>query len=291
MAILYGTQSNGETLPVLVDQFGNLLAKGIEGQPGQPGQPGTPGEPGGEGPPGPPGTPGEGVPLPYGENGSVLTIENSAPAWLVPEPPPTPIPVEGLWTNQEESVQPIDSSGNALFPPDYLAYGESQANWKNPSSQPTNGLLVYSQRLNYNGAPIQLELENVFGKVLTLYWAKQQYVDAAGDIDGSFQTTISDANVVFVSENNSPGSYFPAGNEYNGWCIQTYLFNRDITSLAISTGTQWISGSLRRIYFCGWDIQDAGTYAVQRQMKVEAELQRMKLIMTTDIDLSRPTQD
>jgi hypothetical protein len=43
MAILYGTQSNGETLPVLVDQFGNLLAKGIEGQPGEPGPPGPPG--------------------------------------------------------------------------------------------------------------------------------------------------------------------------------------------------------------------------------------------------------
>ena len=41
MAILYGTQSNGETLPVLVDQFGNLLAKGIDGEPGPPGPPGV----------------------------------------------------------------------------------------------------------------------------------------------------------------------------------------------------------------------------------------------------------
>ena len=40
MAILFGTQSNGETLPVLVDQFGNLLAKGIDGAPGQEGPPG-----------------------------------------------------------------------------------------------------------------------------------------------------------------------------------------------------------------------------------------------------------
>jgi len=42
MAILYGTQSNGETLPVLVDQFGNLLAKGIDGPPGPEGPPGLP---------------------------------------------------------------------------------------------------------------------------------------------------------------------------------------------------------------------------------------------------------
>jgi len=50
MAILYGTQSNGETLPVLVDQFGNLLAKGIEGNQGPPGPEGPEGP---EGPPGP----------------------------------------------------------------------------------------------------------------------------------------------------------------------------------------------------------------------------------------------
>ena len=40
MAILYGTTGDGTTLPVLVDQFGNLLAKGIEGPPGPEGPPG-----------------------------------------------------------------------------------------------------------------------------------------------------------------------------------------------------------------------------------------------------------
>ena len=52
MAILYGTQSNGETLPVLVDQFGNLLAKGIDGTPGAPGPPGQEGPQGPQGPQG-----------------------------------------------------------------------------------------------------------------------------------------------------------------------------------------------------------------------------------------------
>ena len=40
MAILFGTTSTGNTLPVLVDQFGNLLAKGIPGDEGPPGPPG-----------------------------------------------------------------------------------------------------------------------------------------------------------------------------------------------------------------------------------------------------------
>ena len=62
MAILYGTTGDGTTLPVLVDQFGNLLAKGIEGP---------------QGPEGPPGT-GE---LPPGEDGQVLMLVNGQPEW------------------------------------------------------------------------------------------------------------------------------------------------------------------------------------------------------------------
>jgi hypothetical protein len=40
MAILFGTQSNGETLPVQVNEFGQLVAKGIDGPAGPPGPPG-----------------------------------------------------------------------------------------------------------------------------------------------------------------------------------------------------------------------------------------------------------
>jgi len=75
MAILFGTQSNGETLPVLVDQYGNLLAKGIEGPQGPPGNPGTPGV-------------GELPPDPY--EGALLGWLNNELAWI--GTPPVPIP-------------------------------------------------------------------------------------------------------------------------------------------------------------------------------------------------------
>jgi hypothetical protein len=76
MAILYGTTGDGTTLPVLVDQFGNLLAKGIEGQPGQPGEPGPPG---GDFPL---------PPNPY--EGAFLGWLNNDLAWI--GTPPVPIP-------------------------------------------------------------------------------------------------------------------------------------------------------------------------------------------------------
>lgn len=40
MPILYGTTSDGESLPVQVNEFGQLVAQGLEGPPGPEGQPG-----------------------------------------------------------------------------------------------------------------------------------------------------------------------------------------------------------------------------------------------------------
>ena len=69
MAILFGTTSTGTTLPVLVDQYGNLLAQGM---------------PGVEGPPGPPG--GAFALPPNPVDGDVLGWENGQLVWN-PTPP------------------------------------------------------------------------------------------------------------------------------------------------------------------------------------------------------------
>jgi hypothetical protein len=52
MAILYGTQSNGETLPVQVNETGQLVARGLQGEKGDKGDDGEKGEKGDPGDPG-----------------------------------------------------------------------------------------------------------------------------------------------------------------------------------------------------------------------------------------------
>jgi hypothetical protein len=77
MAILYGTTAEGETLKVLVDQFGNLLAKGIEGP---------------QGPQGLPGTPGVGE-LPSGAtDGALLGWQDGELVWITEPLPPVYVP-------------------------------------------------------------------------------------------------------------------------------------------------------------------------------------------------------
>ena len=86
MAILYGTTGDGTTLPVLVDQFGNLLAKGIDGP---------------VGPPGPPGV-GQLPPDPY--EGAILGWENGELAW-VSTPVPLPAGTYGPFTYENGILQ------------------------------------------------------------------------------------------------------------------------------------------------------------------------------------------
>ena len=74
MAILYGTTGDGTTLPVLVDQFGNLLAKGIDG------------------PPGPPGPPGVGELPPGATDGALLGWQDGELVWVTEPLPPVIVP-------------------------------------------------------------------------------------------------------------------------------------------------------------------------------------------------------
>jgi hypothetical protein len=76
MAVLFGTTSEGETLPVQVNASGQLVAQGMDGIAGNEGPPGK------EGPPGPQGPQGEQGPAGSdGTNGVVETQGVWAPRW------------------------------------------------------------------------------------------------------------------------------------------------------------------------------------------------------------------
>ena len=114
--VLYGTQSNGETLPVQVDAFGRLVAEGLQGPPGQDGAQGS------QGPPGPPGPPGEIDLPPDPYEGALLGWLDGGLAWV--GTPPVPIP-EGIFGpivswDAENSLLTVDgpipeSIGNGVY--------------------------------------------------------------------------------------------------------------------------------------------------------------------------------
>ena len=98
--ILYGTQSNGETLPVQVDATGRLVAEGLPGPEGQPG------------PPGPEGPPGSSLDLPPDPwEGALLGWLNGELSWIGTPPVPVPEGAFGPITNWEAESGLLEVEG------------------------------------------------------------------------------------------------------------------------------------------------------------------------------------
>jgi len=284
MAILYGTQSNGETLPVLVDQFGNLLAKGIDGTAGENGEKGDKGDKGETG------AQGEGVPKPYGNNYQVLTIVDGVPAWADST---GGSPREALTLkNWNGAGQCVDWS-NTYQPEDKYQWCQEQSSWNNPAFTEYIGYQIIGNGSSFYPDPMELEFNGVFGKVLTMFYCLKGY-RASGNAGWSspvITPTWSDSNIVSVNS-----VYVPASQEARKFTwIQgvgqlTFIFNREVTEATLSHS--FSCGGFdenQGVCWCGWELQDAGNYAVNKQIRVENQFKelRAKLALSgvsTDID-------
>ena len=137
--VLYGTQSNGETLPVQVDAFGRLVAEGLPGSEGPEGPPGPEGPEGPEGPQGPPGSSGPGG--------------GSGPPG--PEGPPGP---SELYAN---TSVPLEGAGKFGRDTDqyFTFYGDESGNYMTQVSQQINRKMEIKFGLSINGG---YTLESVY---------------------------------------------------------------------------------------------------------------------------------
>jgi hypothetical protein len=110
---------------------------------------------------------------------------------------------------------------------------------------------------------------------------------------GQLTTTWNDSNITEVTTVGDWGVSSGAGGRYGYQGFKrSFLFTRPVTTATIdadiSLGSGWSQQQF--IYFSGYEIESAGSFAVKRQMLIEEQLRSLRG-MTTDIDLSRPTQD
>ena len=209
MAILFGTTSTGTTLPVLVDQFGNLLAQGM---------------PGAEGPPGPPGI-GELPANPF--EGALLGWENGELVW-VDCTPPLPAGVLGPYTyNAAASTLtvpqiPTYSIGDSVFMSDAAGLQASQI---------SSTSLISNVLANNNSGPITAEAFN---------WGNAQNA-----IKGNITTRATDAGGVagtieFSTSIKSVYKVEVYTRFYGNGTAKLFLNNNEIYSyFQVQDGTRW----------------------------------------------------
>jgi len=267
MAILYGTQSNGETLPVLVDQFGNLLAKGIDGLEGPPGPQGPQGPQGPEGPP---------INLPPDpHDGDALGWKDDQLAWLKIYDPDEPVG----WLNASDSCQVTDSSGAYISPSNPLKYLEESAEWMKPEIENSAGGLITSSSGVAVGEPMAFYVRNSLTKVITLTY--KAFVTYQGnDFSGNPNNIQFDTENIKLVSRQEKGSIFVGDNQQNGvwwWYKGTFMWTRPIDEFTV-TNTITKGGIQKTVknWFMGYKVEDAGTFAVRQQARVFEQVEAVR---------------
>ena len=258
--VLYGTQSNGETLPVQVDATGRLVAEGLQGQPGPPGE---------EGPPGP------NELLPYGEEGSFLVIENGVPTWstaVTPPDPPGPAHDVMLVDDREEVRYYINDFGvyndlQDLFDPfnDWDEACRSLPVFETPKTSKSGiGGIGGAGKYNYY-FPLKFNINNALGKVLQFTFAAQMN-HTNGAVNNryyaSVETDDTNCTPIYVSE-----EFYTNTVQTKVFTFQ-YLLNRpEFTETEFGFRIQGGSSSYGYPnwgFLQRWELIDPSTYLMQR---------------------------
>ena len=314
--ILWGTQSNGETLPVQVNELGQLVAEGLQGPEGPIGPEGPPG-PSGELPDGavdgnvlswengeatwadPP----SGLPEPMGIEGQIIQIVNSEPVWVtnnaVPNPSPNKITAVTGSTNCATGVGIFDDDG--VCQPngtEWDTFARYLNCWRNLDPTIQTGISsAASSRLT-----VSFDVEIQRDAVLEIGTAVQAQKGGNESVYMAFLTGTHNKGDVFETVND--GYTWPCSGSgvmcqgtgtmqwmaLKNWTGTVNIEVRTSGSGVDATGYQSIQN---------WRIIDPARAALLNQAKVRGEVQQMQrelsrlreAVTTMDIDLLRRRRD
>lgn len=287
-----------ELIPNDVEVDGNLTVTGTingssggQGEKGDKGDPGEDGKPGGVGPPGEQGDPGEGVPLPYGPDGTFLGIAGGQPAWLntIPGPPPPDYSI--TWQNINATAYCVDDSGASISPADPLAYLSDLPSWLSRSNFELAGSKRDENTTDEpDQTPLKFDFVKAFGKVVHMYFTAIYQNQTAEAYDWQNIWNWNNDNFILIGVEGPEQSEAVVGQDlYAGWRI-SWLVNREITEAEFNFRIYVVYGLQVAYRFRGMALEEAGTFALRRQMELEQRVKALSVI-TTDIDLSRQTKD
>ncbi len=288
--VLYGTQSNGETLPVQVDATGRLVAEGLQGQPGEQGPPGDTGP---EGPPGP------GVPQPYGVEGTLLTIVNGVPAWQLigdnptyPPEPPTPTDYAELLDDRD--LTPVSNAEYSIFndsnlpvePPDpWNTYIRTLPTWESPAGQLT-GLGIkpnnVTQYLTID-MPFRLNISGSFAKVLELHVVFGFYQSPSYYQPVNFKIVADNANLTPIQTDTTVNT--PTDDLLTTF---SFLVGRDdIGEVNFTlTGTltpDRFNPEFNYMALQRWQLLDSSSYLLKQLATVKQQVEELKELQATEM--------
>lgn len=310
--ILYGTQSNGETLPVQVDATGRLVAEGLQGPEGP------------IGPPGPEGPPGElpsgaydgavlgwedgeaqwvnapgGLPQPLGSEGQIIQVVNGEAVWVSnPSVPP-------IGSYSVTFIQPPDGNTPALGiydaignAPDLLVswdtYQRMSSSWMTNSNAFEQGVVGKVD----NQMSFKLNVQAQAGQILQMRLSGRSYCTQGKNNDWTISASCDNANLSPITPSTSWNTGGCPSWQTAAYTASFLINQANIGEVNVSvtmSGGRIGTGNGETLCLTGWQAIDAGQYLVQRMLEVRKQVDTADLvdqllpevIPTTDIDCSQ----
>lgn len=258
------------------------------------------GEQGPQGEQGEQGEPGPNVLLPYGPEASYLAIKEGVPTWVfsggggggpVPDHELTVLDTRSESVTDCKDFGSWNAQGYLVDPPDpWDTYIRTLPTWDTPAAQKT-GIGGTNAEEGGTRFPFTLTLRGGFDKLLQLSIAYRQYQpNDGGRYDRRTLSVTTDNDQLTPIDDGFQIEKFPGGDYQDVYTcvflpqrpdIGTVTFNLVCTIKDIGTDKSITYAFVQR-----WEYVDPSKYLLNRIIKAKNEL-----ITTTDIDISRPTQD
>ncbi len=172
-----------------------------------------------------------------------------------------------------KTAGPCSDAENVYEPEDPEAWCKEQVSWLNPTYAKGIGLeCTGNQEWNFVEA---------YGKVLTMYYVFQAYRGGDGNSGNQYPSVTCNWNNDNI--NKIATTYNPPTKEgrkytwYYGTAQLSFLFNREVDNALNSHAfTCGVFNLNQRLWWCGWTLEDAGNYAVSRQMTIENRFEEIQ---------------
>jgi len=251
MAILYGTTSGGDLVPVQVDQTGRLVAEGLDG------------------PQGPQGPAGPNELLPYGPEGSSLMIKNGVPAWEIVQPSPGPGP-DALTLMDDRDLTPPGTQNYGLWEPTETPYVTSDpwdvairtlSGW-DTGAKNLKGLGALKENTGNQdilNVPFRLDLSGGESKILQIYCSCQLEQSDPPTGESTFSITTDETQLTPINT-----SFTTNVANYKDKHIFSFLVRRPDLGITNFTMTGTVTNStIKKAWFCAmqrFEYVDAASY-------------------------------
>ena len=229
---------------------------------------------------------GEYLPEPFGEDGTVLTIVDGAPAWATPASGPGPDPEPtGTVSYVDNSVKTGSGYGYYNCAGTKNGPASGQDAWAKSlecfGSQTRDQNLQVVSSGNVPESFVRFNLEDCFTKVLVL--SLKGYFNFFGPTGtGNKGITLT---VTTTADNITPiapsvTETISATNYYN-WAFEvSFLLNResytDAMFNAVASNNASSEPASSAISWTGWRLEDSGAYAIQQQIKAQERIDELQ---------------